>query len=259
MRSLDDGKTWSAPYRVNASSVGHQFFPDADALDGRLVVVWQDSRVDPAYSVQRPIGNTSAATSSGTAVVNTYAAVSTNGTTFGATKKVSSVGMQPQYEMFGGADVPFVGDYNWIQLVQRTDGSLFGYMTWTDNRDVVPGTDPREATQDGFDVDSGWQLRRRRLDPPVQPGRVRPEHLREHDLDPVDGAPRTTRTPRRFRPRGVRVSQAGAGSGSRSWPAPPPSAPRSPRRRTRHASTSPAAIIPRLMYWAPVRPATRSS
>jgi hypothetical protein len=26
-------------------------------------------------------------------------------------------------------------------------------MTWTDNRDVLPGTDPREAAQDGFDVD----------------------------------------------------------------------------------------------------------
>ena len=158
MRSLDDGKTWSAPYRVDTSSVGHQFFPDADALDGRLVVVWQDSRVDPAYSVQRPIGNTAAATSSGTAVVNTYVAVSTDGTTFGNSQKVSSVGMQPQYEMFDAASVPFLGDYNWIQLVKRADGSLFGYMTWTDNRDVVPGTDPRETTQDGFDVQSGWQL-----------------------------------------------------------------------------------------------------
>jgi hypothetical protein len=25
-------------------------------------------------------------------------------------------------------------------------------MAWTDNRDVLAGTDPREATQDGFDV-----------------------------------------------------------------------------------------------------------
>jgi hypothetical protein len=37
-------------------------------------------------------------------------------------------------------------------LVELGDGSLFGYLTWTDNRDVVPGTDPREAVQDGFDV-----------------------------------------------------------------------------------------------------------
>ena len=70
----------------------------------------------------------------------------------------SSVGQMPQYEMFDAASVPFLGDYNWIQLVERRDGSLFGYMSWTDNRDVVPGTDPRETTQDGFDVESGWEL-----------------------------------------------------------------------------------------------------
>jgi hypothetical protein len=155
-RSLDDGATWSGPYRVTSAARGHQFFPDADALDGRLAVVWQDSRVDPAYSVQRPVGNTAAATSSGTAVVKTYVAVSSNGTTFGSERIVSSVGNQPQYEMFAAASVPFYGDYNWIQLMRRSDGSLFGYMVWTDNRDVVPGTDPRETTQDGFDVESGW-------------------------------------------------------------------------------------------------------
>jgi hypothetical protein len=60
--------------------------------------------------------------------------------------------MQPQYEMFDARSVPFIGDYNWIQLVKMADGSLFGFTTWTDNRDVVPGVDPRETTQDGFDV-----------------------------------------------------------------------------------------------------------
>jgi hypothetical protein len=54
--------------------------------------------------------------------------------------------------MFGDRQIPFQGDYNWISLAERADGSLFGYFTWTDNRDVVEGTDPREAEQDGFDV-----------------------------------------------------------------------------------------------------------
>jgi hypothetical protein len=157
-RSLDDGKHWSAPARIDPTSVGHQFFPDAAALDGRLAVVWQDSRTDPAYSVQRPIGNTAAATSSGTNALNSYAAVSTDGVHFGSTIKVSSMGQQPQYEMFDAASVPFLGDYNWIDLVPGPRGSLLGYMSWTDNRDVVQGTDPRETTQDGFDVESGWQL-----------------------------------------------------------------------------------------------------
>jgi hypothetical protein len=58
----------------------------------------------------------------------------------------------PQYEMFDAVDIPFLGDYNWIDLVENGDGSLSGYLSWTDNRDVVPGDDPREETQDGFDV-----------------------------------------------------------------------------------------------------------
>jgi hypothetical protein len=156
-RSLDDGRTWGAPVKVSDSPAGHQYFPDGDALAGHLAVVWQDSRVDPCYDVQLPVGNTPGATSCGTDVLRTYVADSTDGQTFGAPIQASSVGQQPQYEMFDSASVPFLGDYNWIQLAQRSDGSLTGYMSWTDNRDVVPGTDPREAQQDGFDVESGWQ------------------------------------------------------------------------------------------------------
>ena len=70
--------------------------------------------------------------------------------------EVASVRQQPQYEMFDAASVPFLGDYNWIQLAEGDSGSLFGYMTWTDNRDVITGTDPRETAQDGFDVKSCW-------------------------------------------------------------------------------------------------------
>ncbi len=151
-RTINNGATWSNPVKVSNSPVGHQYFPDGDALAGRLAVVWQDSRVDPCYSVQLPVGNTTDATACGTDVLNTYVAVSTNGTSFGNAMRVSSVAQQPQYELFDARSVPFLGDYNWIQLVDVGGGSLFGYMTWTDNRDVVPGDDPRETTQDGFDV-----------------------------------------------------------------------------------------------------------
>jgi hypothetical protein len=157
-RTLNDGATWSNPVKVSNPAKGQAFFPDGDALDGHLAVVWQDSRTDACDSIQRPPGNTAAATACpNDNVVNTWLAVSTNGTTFGSAIKVSDVGQQPHYEMFASANVPFLGDYNWIDLVQD-DGSLFGYMTWTDNRDVVTGTDPRETTQDGFDVESGWIL-----------------------------------------------------------------------------------------------------
>ena len=151
-RSIDDGQTWGPAVRVSDVPAGHQFFPDADALAGRLAVVWQDSRPDPCYDLQLPIGNTEDATSCGTSIVDTFVAVSEDGLTFDPAIRASSVANQPQYEMFANRQVPFYGDYNWIQLAELADGSLFGYLAWTDNRDVLTGTDPREEEQDGFDV-----------------------------------------------------------------------------------------------------------
>jgi hypothetical protein len=150
--------TWSAPIPVDpAGGVGHQYFPDIDALGGKLVAVWQDNRTDDAYSVQLPIGNTLDAQhrpiASGTDVVGTYASVSDDGTTFTPQGMVSSVTHQPSYEMFGNRQIPFQGDYNWVALAFDGTTSLFGYMGWTDNRDVLPGTDIRETDYvDGFDV-----------------------------------------------------------------------------------------------------------
>jgi hypothetical protein len=65
---------------------------------------------------------------------------------------VSSQGNQPQYEMFSNRDLPFYGDYNWLNLARLAGGGLLGYTAWTDNRDVVAGADPRESFNDGFDV-----------------------------------------------------------------------------------------------------------
>jgi hypothetical protein len=153
VRSTDDGQTWTDPIKVdNAGGVGHQFFSDVDALGGALAVVWQDSRTDDCYSVQRPIGNTADATACGDDnVVNTFVATSADGGDTWESIRVSDVGHQPNYEMFGARDLPFQGDYNWISIVDTGDG-LEAYAVWTDNRDVVPGEDPREAEQDGFDV-----------------------------------------------------------------------------------------------------------
>jgi hypothetical protein len=153
VKSTDDGQSWSDPVKVdNAGGVGHQFFPDIDALGGALAVVWQDSRTDECYSVQRPMGNTADATAcEDDNVVNTFVATSSDGGDTWGSVKVSDVGHQPQYEMFGARDVPFQGDYNWIAITD-TGGGLEAYAVWTDNRDVVPGEDPREEEQDGFDV-----------------------------------------------------------------------------------------------------------
>jgi hypothetical protein len=158
IRSTDNGATWSAPISVDpAGGRGHQFFSDVDALGGKLVAIWQDNRTDDAYSVQLPIGDTLDAqgrpVASGTDVVGTYASVSDDGTSFTPLGEMSSATHQPSYEMFGNRNIPFQGDYNWIALAFDGATSLFGYMGWTDNRDVLPGVDIRETDYvDGFDV-----------------------------------------------------------------------------------------------------------
>jgi hypothetical protein len=160
--STDDGASWSDPTAVDPAATGHQFFPDIDALAGTIAVVWQDNRIDDDYSVQLPIGNTydadDRAVSSGTDVLHTFVSTSTDGSSYTALgDPVSSASHQSAYEMFGSRDIPFHGDYNWISLAERADGSLFGYLSWTDNRDVVEGDDLRETTapggyDDNFDV-----------------------------------------------------------------------------------------------------------
>jgi hypothetical protein len=76
-----------------------------------------------------------------------------------------------------------MGNYNWVALAVDGPDSLFGYMSWTDNRDVRPCVDIRETDCiDGFDV-----LQRRtpgRSSPTsARHTRARPEHL-----GPVDHA-----------------------------------------------------------------------
>lgn len=159
LQLLSDGAVVNDLGPVDAATAGHQFFPDVDAHAGRLAVVWQDNRADDDYSVQLPIGNRyttfageQRAISSGREVVNTFATTlqSVVGG-WAASTKVSTIGHQSAYEMFSGRDLPFHGDYNWISIATRANGSAFAYMSWTDNRNVVEGDDPRELDLDGFD------------------------------------------------------------------------------------------------------------
>ena len=150
------GSSWTTPVPADPQAAGHQWWPNLeyDQSTGTLALIYYDSREDPSYSVNRPPGNLADGTSvCGTPVgsalcevLNTFMATSADGLTWAPTE-VSDVGHQPEYEMFGDRNVPFHGDYLWVDAV---GGTIYG--VWADNRDVVPGQDPREPTQDGFDV-----------------------------------------------------------------------------------------------------------
>jgi hypothetical protein len=154
-KSSNGGTSWNNPVKADPHALGHQYWPNIeyDKSADQLALIYYDSREDPSYSVNRPPGNVAGGTSvcgvpaSATCdVLNAFIATSSDGVTWSPTK-VSSVGHQPEYEMFGNRDDPFHGDYLWVDAA---GGTVYG--VWADNRDVVPGSDPRETTQDGFDV-----------------------------------------------------------------------------------------------------------
>lgn len=156
-KSTNGGATWSSPTALTPPTSGHQWWPNIeyDSSNNTLALIYYDSVEDTSYSVNTPPGNTSTGTSvcgipTGTMVcnvLNTFISTSTDGGASWTLHKVSTDGHQPEYEMFGNRQVPFHGDYLWVDAV---GGTIYG--VWTDNRDVVPGVDIREASQDGFDV-----------------------------------------------------------------------------------------------------------
>jgi len=54
---------------------------------------------------------------------------------------VTNYKSNPNYEQFDNRAVPFAGDYLWV-----TSLGTFAYTTWTDWRNTVAGSDPREVT-----------------------------------------------------------------------------------------------------------------
>jgi hypothetical protein len=149
VRNSPDGLTWpSASTTLDTVPVGHQIFPDITSSGGTISAVFQDSRSDPAYSPSRPPGDTAAGTNSGNGV-HAILARSTNGDSW-TEQQLSTAGSNPNWEVRGSLRSPFFGDYNYISAA----GSVVRAV-WTDSRDLVPGSDPRETGEDddadGFD------------------------------------------------------------------------------------------------------------
>ena len=150
-RNSPDGVSWPTPAAtIDAVAAGHQWFPDITSGGGTISVVFYDSRADSGYAPTNPPGNTAGGVNSGN-VVNTFVAQSTNGGVSWSETQVSSVGSNFGWETHGSRRIGFWGDYLYISAVGGTVKAA-----WTDSRDLVPGTDPRETgaddDADGFDV-----------------------------------------------------------------------------------------------------------
>ncbi len=151
VRNSPNGTSWPAPAAtLDTIAVGHQWTPDIAAANGTISVVFYDSRSDPAYSPSLPPGDTAAGQNSGD-VVNTYLAKSTNGGTSWNETQISTHGSNFNWETHASRRDGFWGDYIYVSAVA---GAVIA--AWTDSRDLVPGSDPRETgaddDDDGFDV-----------------------------------------------------------------------------------------------------------
>ncbi len=147
VRNSPDGVTFPSPAAtLDTVAVGHQWFPDIASAGGTITVVFYDSRADPAYDPNRPPGNTGSGQNSGD-VVNAFIARSTNGGASWNESQVTSHGSNFGWETHGSRRIGFWGDYIYVSAVGGTVN-----VAWTDSRDLVPGTDPRDPTAtDGFD------------------------------------------------------------------------------------------------------------
>jgi hypothetical protein len=149
-RTLSPEGEWSDAETLDPVAAGHQWMPDIASADGVVTVVFYDSRSDDAYAPNRPPGNTAAGVNSGD-VVQTMIAHSTDG---GVTwdESVASVELSNfGWETHGSRRVGFWGDCIYVSAVPGAVNAV-----WTDSRDLVPGSDPRETgaddDADGFDV-----------------------------------------------------------------------------------------------------------
>jgi hypothetical protein len=145
--------THTSPTRVASANAGQQLFPDLAVANGKIHAMWWDTRNDvnndSTTMLVRPPGND--ADGNVGPAFDVYAAKKSiyQGTSWTTAARVTDVTSNGQYEQFSGRTDPFGGDYLWIDSV---GGRTFG--VWTDWRNTVGGTDPRETTPDetGADV-----------------------------------------------------------------------------------------------------------
>jgi len=130
------------PTLLDDQAVGHQAFPDVSADGGVLHAFWWDSRHDPSYSPIRPFGNWANRTT--VPSLDVFATTSINhGVSWTTPVKITDTMSNGNFEQFDNRAVPFGGDYLTI-----TGLGSFAFGTWTDWRNTMQGSDPREVTED---------------------------------------------------------------------------------------------------------------
>ena len=141
-----DGSSGSpgTPELLDPQPIGHQLFPDISAHGGELHAIWYDTRNDVCYDPRRPIGN--CADRSTVPALDVYGSTRSVDGDWSPAARITDVTTNPNYEQFAGRTVPFAGDYLWVTSVGG-----YAFTTWTDYRDVVPGSDPRESGGDEDD------------------------------------------------------------------------------------------------------------
>jgi len=150
VRNSPDGVSWPTPAStLDPVTAGDQWFPDIASSNGVITVVFYDSRNDPAYSPQLPPGDTSGGMNSGGAV-DTFIAQSADGGMTWSESRITTVSSNFNWETHGSVRIPFWGDYIYVSSVPGATN-----VAWTDSRNLVPGSDPRESgstdDRDGFD------------------------------------------------------------------------------------------------------------
>ncbi len=149
VRTSPDGVTWtSPPVPIDDVRWGHQWWPDIVSVSDVITVVYLDSRRDPAYSPDRPPGNTALGTNPGQSV-DTYVTTSRDGGRTWKERRLSGRGSVPNYETYNDARLTWYGDYIYLSGVPGA-GVV---AAWVDSRDVVAGDDTRpDSDENGFDV-----------------------------------------------------------------------------------------------------------
>jgi hypothetical protein len=155
VRTSPDGVRWTAPpVQLDDVPQGHQWFPDIASTGEVITALFLDSREDPAYSPDRPPGNTADGTNPGPSV-HTYVAQSRDGGRTWRERRISRQPSSPNYETYLEGRLPWHGLRSSLSAVS---GAAV-LAAWTDSRDVVTGDDTRpDSRENGFDVHApcGW-------------------------------------------------------------------------------------------------------